>query len=194
MQRLRNVLSVVAALAAIAFFTGGGCGGSDSGQHRESGTQQSNYNRLVGQQPAHTMDYSPTRDTINFWIDTWGKKPGKPSYVYLQAQDGKLLGYYVLKGLPVSYCASITPTYTFTHRDLGDAHGDVQVPAPSIDAVYYSGGGGLCSTYYGRDLTTNSYLEYTVGQGQNVLLYERPLPRQDVQPLGPTTIKDAQHK
>ena len=129
------------------------------------------------------MGYSPSRDTINFWIDTWGKTPGKLSYVYLLASNGQMIGYYVFRGLPVSYCAALTPTYDLVRRESTI----VSVPAAGVDGVYYSG--GQCSAYYGRDASTNSYLEYTVGQGISALIYERPLPRQDVEPLGFTTIK-----
>jgi hypothetical protein len=43
-----------------------------------------------------------------------------------------------------------------------------------VDGVYYSG--GECNTYYGKDATTGSFIEYTVGLGINVLLYNQPLP------------------
>jgi hypothetical protein len=157
-------------------------------EKKERDTRITNYERLVDGQPAETMRYSPSRETINFWIKTWGQKPGKLAYVYMQAANGQLTGYYVLKGLPVSYCAAITSPVEV--KDYG-TEGHVPVPAPGMDAVYYSG--GQCNSYYGRDATTNSYIEYTVGDGQNVLLYERPLPRQDVEPLGFTQIKDVQH-
>jgi hypothetical protein len=177
-------------LAGALFFLATGapaCGGGNkaTGQKSETDIQQSNYDKVSKSQPAHTMPYSPTRDTVNFWIDTW-KKPGKLSYVYLQAANGELIGYYIFKGLPVSYCVSLTPNYTFVDPKDDDVNQAYQVPAPSIDSVYYSG--GQCNSYYGRDATTNSYIEYTVGNGQNVLLYERALPRQDVKPLGFTTI------
>src|SRR6266699_1173014 len=68
----------------------------------EGRIRDNSYNGLAARQPAHTMSYSPTRDQINFWIETWGKQPGKLSYVYLQAGNGQLIGYYIFKGLPVS--------------------------------------------------------------------------------------------
>lgn len=182
MHRLKFLF--VIALIGVGLFAAG-CqgdtspGGAATKQERE--TQQSNYARLVAAQPAHTMGSSPTRDTINFWIDTW-KQPGKLSYVYLQSSTGDLIGYYIFKGLPVSYCASLTPTYTFVNAH--DKWWDE--PAPSIDGVYYSGGG--CNTYYGRDASNNAYVEYTAGLGINVLLYDRPLARQDVKPLGFATV------
>lgn len=158
------------------------CTSENDTAKKERGIRANGYAKLAAQQPAHTMDYSPSRDSINFWIDTWGK-PGKLSYVYLLASNGQMIGYYVFKGLPVSYCAALTPTYDIYRSDQGN----LALPAPGVDGVYYSG--GQCSAYYGKDATTGSYLEYTVGQGISALVYERPLPRQDVEPLGFTTIK-----
>lgn len=190
MRRLTLIpLLLLLLVSAVAL---AGCTTDKSAQGNEVRIRNNGYARLARQQPAHTMDYSPSRDTINFWIDTWGK-PGKLSYVYLLASNGQMIGYYVFKGLPVSYCASLTPNYDFLD-DVTDVQGKThnvagvqQVPAPGVDGVYYSG--GQCSAYYGKDATTNSYIEYTVGQGISALIYERPLPRQDVEPLGFTTIK-----
>jgi hypothetical protein len=187
----RALFSLIGIGVAI-MITAGSCDGSTpSAQQRESTTQQNSYTAAVAADPAHSCRGCPTRKTINFWIDTWSK-PGALAYVYLQNANGQITGYYVLKGLPVSYCASLTPTYTKTNLDLGGNEGQAIVPAPSIDGVYYSPGGGLCSTYYGQDATTGSYIEYTVGLGNNVLLYSQPLPGSkagDAKPLGPTVVK-----
>lgn len=177
---------IAVALCSVVFAA---CSGNDdpSAQEREAKARQDTYERLQSAQPAKSMGYSPTRETINFWIDTWDE-PGKLSYVYLQGATGNMLGYYVFEGLPVNYCAALTPTYDFESRDSTDGNADIMVPAPSVDGVYYSG--GQCMTYYGKDATSGSYLEYTAGLGINVLVYEQPLPRQDVEPLGFTDIED----
>lgn len=184
MHRVTPRAAVIAlvAILGVVVLTAGSCS-SDSPQKTESKTQQNNYAKLAAQQPSHTMGYSPTRETINFWIDTWSK-PGKLSYIYLQAGNGQLIGYYIFKGLPVSYCASQTPTYRVYTSD----NGNLSTPAPSIDGVYYSG--GQCNSYYGRDASNNAYVEYTVGGSQNVLIYDRPLPKADVQPLAFATVEN----
>lgn len=179
----RNVGIALAAILACLMLTAGECSTSSSPQGNEQKTQQSNYARLAAAQPSHTMSYSPTRKTINFWIDTWSK-PGKLSYVYLQASNGQLVGYYIFEGLPVSYCASQTPTWRWADTPGSDVN--TNVPAPSIDGVYYSG--GQCNTFYGKDATNNAYIEYTSGTGISALIYDRPLPRQDVEPLGFATV------
>lgn len=149
------------------------CGGTDnSAQQQEDKNRQNNYKTLTERQPAGTMGYSPTRETKNFWIKTWGQK-GKKSYVYLFSNDGKVLGYYVLDGLPVNYCTSLIPPYQFVDPP-GD--GDPQlfmVPGPSVDGTFNSGSD--CNTFYGKDAVSGAYIQYTAGLGLNPLLYDQPL-------------------
>ena len=141
------------------------------------------YEKVMERQPGKTLEYSPTRETINFWVDTWNEE-GKLSYVYLQNTSGDVIGYYVLKGLPVSYCAQISPPETVR----GDS-GRVVTSAPANDGAYY--GDGNCNTFYGQDATSGSYVEYTAGLGINVLLFDSPMPNQgDAKPLGPTSVDD----
>jgi len=170
-------------VALLLAFVLAACTEQDAAQEKETQTQQDGYSKLVATEPAHAMNYSATRKTINFWIDTWNK-PGQLAYVYLQNADGDMIGYFVLQGPPVSMCTSLTPNY----RINSDSYGKVVVPAPGMDGVYYSG--GECNTYYGKDATTGAYIEYTAGLGINVLLFTQPLPNHpNVQPLGPTKIK-----
>lgn len=159
----------------------------DSTSKKERDKQQAGYEKLADKQPPKTMDYSPTRETINFWIETWDK-PGKFSYVYLQASNGQLVGYYIFEGLPVSYCAMLTPPYEMLDTDEGEHI----VAGPGMDGAFYSG--SQCTAYYGKDATTGSYIEYTVGTGISALVYEQPLPKQDVEPLGFTEVKDVKDK
>ena len=177
--RIRRAATVLAAAAMIIGLSSACMSRGSSAQKKETQSTQQTYNKLVAQQPAATMNYSPTRATINEWIKTWDK-PNKLAYVYLQASNGQLVGYYVFKGLPVSYCAALTPTESV------DKVNNLLVKNPSVDGVYYSG--GECNTYYGFDATNGAYIEYTAGEGISALVYDRPLARQDVQPLGFTDL------
>lgn len=182
MRRIAAVIALAAAATGIA-----GCSSRPESEStkNERTTQQNNYEGLVKNQPAVGMPYSPTRETINAWVKTWGK-PGKVSYVYLQNTEGKMIGYFVLKGLPVSYCSALSPNYDFVNPEGDDGSQMFQVPAPGLDGTY-SDAGGSCNTYYGFDASTGSYIEYTAGLGINVLLYDQPLPQSgSIQPLGPT--------
>ena len=185
---MHRKLTVTAAAILTVVLLGAGSCDQETPQAAESQRQQSNYDRLTAEQPAQSADYSSTRETINFWIDTWGREPGKLSYVYLLASNGQMIGYFIFEGLPVSYCASLTPTYRWERRGNNTSNNWEQVPAPAMDGVYYSG--GQCQAYYGRDAVSGSYMEYTVGTGISALVYEQPLPRQDVEPLGVATIED----
>ena len=189
-NRIINAVKALAGLAVVATLLGActSSGGGGDSTKTEQKVQKGSYDALVKGQPAHAMSYSPTRNTANFWIDTWGKNPNKLAYVYLQNANGDFTGYYVFKGLPVSYCVALTPNYKLVDPGGSSDNGNIVVPAPSVDGVYYSG--GQCNTYYGRDATTNAYIEYTAGLGINVLLYDQPLPgHPNVPQLGFTKIK-----
>lgn len=185
---MRKLIIGVAAVAVTLILTASSCGDDGSPQASESQTQQRNYEYLTGAQPALEAEYSPTRATINFWIETWGQAPGKLSYVYFLASNGQMVGYYIFEGLPVNYCASLTPTYRWEDQPGDGSNAKQQVPAPAMDGVFYSG--GQCNTFYGKDAVSGSYIEYTPGAGLTPLLYDQPLPRQDVEPLGVATIEN----
>lgn len=181
---MSRVMKVFAALG-IALLALVGCSEDEPGKDDRDRADDA-HQTLQQTQPAKTMKYSPTRETINFWVDTWDE-PGKLSYVYLQNPDGEMLGYYVLEGLPVSYCAQISPTQKV---DYPRSEGRILIPTAANDGAYYSGGGS-CNTYYGKDATTGAYIEYTAGLGINVLLFDEPLDNVNgVEPLGQTSVDD----
>lgn len=193
MQRLMKRLgALVAVLAVVLTLTS--CEDSESdGTKSENSTRSKNYDSLVKKQPAHAMDYSPTRDTKNFWIDTWDQK-GKVSYVYLLNQDGEPYSYAVFKRLPVTYCTSLVPPVQKVSIDGQGENVDTYVPAPSIDGTYASSSN--CATQYGEDATTGAYVEFTPGMGTTVLLRDQPLPVNALEgaiPLGDTTAQESQN-
>lgn len=146
------------------------CSSEGSSQQKETNIQQGTYDRLVSIEPAKEMTNPSTRETVNFWIETWND-PSQMAHVYLQNADGDMIGYYVLDSPPVSMCTSLTPNF----RIEGSTGSSTRIltPAPSIDGVYR--GDEDCSRYYGRDATSGAYVEFTVGMGINMLLYTEPL-------------------
>lgn len=181
---MRNpVRALIAGAAAVAIALGAAaCGpGTSSSANQEKASVNSTYDKLVANQPAGTMNYSPTRATKNFWIDTWDE-PGKLAYVYLQSATGDIIGYYVLEGLPVNYCTSLVPPFEIA----GNSHGNVLMPRASVDGTWSSGNN--CNTYYGKDATTGAYVEYSVGLGINTLLFDKPVARFNTAPLGDTVL------
>lgn len=190
----RLTLAIVAGLISALALSA--CGetatAKPTGQQQENTSRQSNYNQLVKNQPAHSMSYSPTRATKNFWIDTWNK-PGKLAYVYLMNGSGNVFGYFITVGLPVSYCTGLVVPYTTIRTDGGEYSQDTVVPAPSIDGTFSSGSN--CDEYYGKDAVSGSYVEYSVGMGINALIFDQPMPQYgDAAPLGKATVKTATAK
>lgn len=187
----KRVIFIIAAvvlvlgLAACSDDDGGGSDRHDASSEAENRTH--GVERQIANQPAHNMDFSPSRETINFWIDTWDE-PGKLSFIYIESGTGT--GYYVLEGLPVSYCAGITRPYDFENRDAGESNvrADVLVPAPGVDGVYYSG--GACDVYYGKDASTGAYVEFSIGADQNYRLFTEPVNDPNAEPLGPTSVDE----
>lgn len=174
MRKLMQVLI----LALVAGFIAVGCGDvQPSAQQKEAENRDQNYESLQNKQPAQTMDYSPTRESINQWMEYW-EQEGKVSYVYWKAANGQITHYAVLKGLPVSYCAALSPPV-----DVIDKidRGMVTVPAQSMDGVYYSG--GQCNQYFGFDATTNAYIEFSLGGSQDYFLADQPLAAPEATPI-----------
>lgn len=192
MLNLSKPVKVAIAIAAVLVLAASSCesGSAGSSQDDESDRRQDSYDALTSSQAAETMNYSPTRETINGWINTWDE-PDKLSFIYIQDMNGDY-SYYILSGLPVSYCAALTPTYEVIRRGDNSSGSMIEVPAPAMDGAYYSG--TECNSYYGFDATTGQYMEWTVGIGQNYHLYEEPMPHlpglDEAQPRGNTTIDD----
>lgn len=178
MRKLALILALIAVVVA-------GCKETDPAKEKEEKARSQNYSQQVTKQPAESMDYSPTREGLNKWMETW-EEPGKTAYVYLIASNGQKIGYYVFEGLPVSYCASLTPPDNVVEDASGD--GDEVVTAPSMDGVYHSG--SQCAQYFGYDATTGSYIEFSIGNGLNFFVTEQPLPAPEVEPLGYTTVEE----
>lgn len=189
----KKIVSLIAAIAALLLVLAlSACdSGKDASDKSRDVLKQSN-EKVYANQPPESLEYSYSRENVNFWIETWGKKPGKSAYVYLMNNQGEPFGYFVTDGPPVSYCAMINTPYDID----SSSNGKVVVPMPGTDGVYYTGSGN-CNTYYGRDATTGSYVEFTIGNGINYLLYDQPMDfhgAADPTPLGQTVIDEKDKK
>lgn len=86
-----------------------------------------------------------------------------PWYVYVLADTGNVIGYYVAKTVPINACDFLSSTETIT--DGGDAagtgSGNVVVSAPSVDGIFYGGGGasGACDVFVFEDYSTDAIVK-----------------------------------
>lgn len=168
---------ILVASFAILLLVLGACG-SPTEQDRDAARSRNNVERLIAGQPVEAGSYSPTREQIANWTRVWQSRPGVLAYTYLFV-NGQPIGYYVLKGPPVSYAASATQSY---HLECGSSN-CVQMPNPGQDGAFYNQGSGQFQ-YYGTDATTNRELEFG-GPTMAFLLSDKPL-RINVPPLGDT--------
>lgn len=172
---MRKIISIVVLILVGVFaFSACATGTAPSAASKENDSRNKTYTSLTDSQPAHSMSYSPTRATKNFWIDTWNK-PGKLAYVYLVNANGDASSYFITVGPPVTYCSSLVPPYQKIKIDLGDYGGEAVVPAPSVDGTFSSGAD--CSRLYGKDAVSGTYVEFTVGMGQSLRMFDRQVPQ-----------------
>ena len=180
-------LTVLAIVMMLLSLTGAACEGQSDSDRDTQESRQAATESLRDKQPIKTAEYSSTLDTINKWTERWGKK-GMVSYVYMQTQNGTFAGYYVLKGLPVSYCTAGAPAY----RIDSSSNGKVLVPIPGSDGAYYSN----CAEnrFYGFDAVTGQYIEYTDGMVLTAVLSDQPLALENQPPAYGSTIEEAKKK
>lgn len=182
---MRKLIILIAALMMV--FVVAGCNDPDNAREKEQKSQTDNYTSLQQKQPAESMEYSPTREGLNRWMETW-EEPGKTAFVYFSNNEGVITGYYVFEGLPVSYCASLTPPDDV----VTEFEGTLLRVAPSMDGVYYSG--SQCLQYFGYDAVSGAYIEFFMGGTQNVFITDQPINAPEAKPLGDATIEDVQKK
>lgn len=182
----RKTLAVASAIAATIALSATSCAGSPSTREENETQRTQGVQRIVKNQPVKPMEWSPTRDTVNRWSETWGQE-GKVSYVYMINRDGKHVGYYVISGLPVNYCVSATPVEE--EVPVGGGSGpNVLGTAPALDGAYY--GGCDASRYYGFDVVTGQYMEWTDGSVLTAFVTDQPLSlKQQPTPYG-SSIED----
>src|SRR5699024_6135243 len=169
-------LMLAITLSVIAASLVAGC--ESESERSEVDTQQGNCAKLVDMEPALEVTNPKNRENVKFFTETWNEE-GQLAYVYLQNNEGNMIGYYALDDPPVSMCTSLTPP---DRQEYSDSPTRV---APGIDGVYRSSED--CSRYYGKDASTGTYVEFTVGTGINMLLYTEPLDNHpNVETLAPS--------
>lgn len=129
--------------------------------------QKETMERVRHQRPIPEVSYSQTYDTIIKWMERWNVQD-KVSYVYLMADNGQLIGYYVAQGRPVSTCTFLTAPVEIVGRHDS---GKLAIPAPALDGVYYGDCGE--SSYYFFTADTDAFVE--IGGGIKFFVTDQPL-------------------
>jgi hypothetical protein len=112
-----------------------------------------------------------TRENVAKWVERMDT-PDKLFYIYVLADNGAKIGYFVAQYRPISTATFLTPP----KRLHDDIDWGTTMPAPSLDGTYY-GQGGASQQYFFFDAETDAFIEL---QGLNYILMDQPLAGIDV--------------
>lgn len=175
-----QVKSIAAiALAALVSLGLTGCkieSDNESDSRKQGQIQQENImQRANDAVPTYSPDHFLTRKAVDKWMRRMDQ-PQKTFYIYLVADNGQQLGYYVGQTRPISNCTLLTPPDRLQNGDGVSGTQDYVVKSPSLDGVY-SGGG--CESFFFFDAETDAYVEI---KGLNFFVSDQPLSI-DVEPI-----------
>jgi hypothetical protein len=93
-----------------------------------------------------------------------------PWYTYIMGQNGNLVGYYITKTTPINACDFLSGTEDIYHG----GNSDVKMTAPSLDGIFYGGGGSAaaCDVYEAQDYATGAIIKFKAPMLMSV---DRPL-------------------
>lgn len=89
------------------------------------------------------VEYTDRQDLLNH-----------PWYIYILGVNGNPIGYFVGRTYPQNICNFLSST----EEVRGNTNGTVVLTAPSLDGIYYGGGGavGTCDAWFFFDVATNA--------------------------------------
>lgn len=172
----RLILLAVAAAVLLA-----GCGGGTNSKLQE---QRKDSIRERSSTFERAERIAPVPRTVNFplrkaLVEFTARQDelDHPWYVYVLAQTGNIIGYYVAKTVPVNACNFLSSTEVV---DSGES-GKVVLTAPSLDGIYYGGAGASsgCDAWFFFDSATNALIQI---RGVNFFTADQPL-RLEAKPI-----------
>lgn len=175
-MHLRVTAAVVPLVAAALLFTA--CA-EDTNEARTESIAQRNT------QFARAQIVAPNPNPVNFpvrraLVEFTERQDlmGHTWYVYILADTGNVIGYYVAKARPVNSCTSLSSTEDVDYDSDG---GNVLLTAPSLDGVYYSGSGASarCDAWFFFDAATDALIEI---RGVDFYTTDQPL-RLEAEPI-----------
>lgn len=149
---MKRSLIIIAAL--LATLTLPACQEKATAKQKNDRARTEVMERATEAVPVPRVNNFLTREYVAKWMHKMDD-PSKVFYVYLLADTGNPVGYYV-GTRPISICSFMTPTVEYYQSggslDLG--------PAPALDGVYY-GAGGNCDTYFMFDAATDAVIHFS---------------------------------
>lgn len=168
MHRLttKSRFAKILAMCALVLLVGMGaseCEGDDpgAGQRKESVKARADtFSKAERKYPLPKTENFPLRRML---IEMTKREDlaNHPWYVYVLADTGNVIGYYVAKTAPINACNFLSSTEVITSGEDdgsdGSGSGNVVVHAPSIDGVFY--GNSQCDVVVFEDYTTSAIVK-----------------------------------
>lgn len=172
-----QIVGIAVLLVAMAGVLAG-CTEETGGQQRSKAVRERSqaFNRATRAAPTPIPSNFPLRKALVEFTERQDL-PNHPWYVYIIAQTGNPIGYYVAKTVPINACNFLSSTQDV--RD--DAEGNLILTAPSLDGMFYGGAGASsgCDAWFFFDVATDALIQI---RGVQWFSSDQPL-RLDVKPI-----------
>lgn len=139
----------------------------ESTSDRQEADRSNIMDRAYEQIPTPQLQNFVKRRAVSEYMERMDE-PNKTFYIYVIADTGNVMGYYVSRGGPINICTFMTPPDRVSYER---SQGRVVREAPGIDGLYY-GGDGACDTEYFFDAETDAMIQLN---GLNLFVADQPL-------------------
>lgn len=167
-------LALIVPLAVVVAFLLSACGGSTNSELQ---SQRKDSVRTRAAAFARAERAVPIPKTNNFPLrKALAKMTARqdlvnhPWYVYILGMNGNIIGYYVAQTVPVNACNFLSSTEVVDST----SNGKVILTAPSLDGIFYGGGGTSsgCDAWFFFDAATDALIQI---RGMNYYAVDQPL-------------------
>lgn len=164
--RVKSVITVVAICLILVSLPvlAAACGSEDSTYRVDREAQEDILEMAQSKVPIYQTSNFLARQAISDYMARMDT-PGKLWYIYLLSDSGAYIGYHISRTYPISIAVAMsTPA-----RVYKSGHGNVVIPSPGIDGVFYNGVDP--TLYYCFDAQTDAMILFTT----EFIAYDYPL-------------------
>lgn len=169
-MRAVAILAVLAAALVLVGCEDGGTNAQLQDQRKESVKSRSAaFARAERIAPAPQTQNFPLRKALVKMTQRQDLE-NHPWYVYILGLNGNAVAYYVAQTVPVNSCNFLSSTEVVDSHDSGK----VVLTAPSLDGIFYGGGGAAagCDSWFFFDAATDALIQI---RGVNWYAADQPL-------------------
>lgn len=166
----KHMFGIIAALGLATLLTGCDIQASaPSARTQNVAAQSSTMDRATAAVPVPKINNFLSREAVAKQVKRLDEK-NKLFYVYVLADNGQQLGYYVSNTRPVSTCSLLTPPDDVWKKDYGSGITSQRLSAPGLGGTY--SGDGSCRSVFFFDAASDAYIEIN---GLNYFVSDQPL-------------------